>query len=216
MMPVLTKLGCSNPSMLSFQSAAPISSGLHLALGALCLCPLSLGLGSSSLLIMDRDTLPPAASTDRTRTCTLSPTETWELTSSARPTVKAEMCTRPSISPSTPSASWDASKRTKAPKSRVETTLPSTNCSSLNPFSAREARAAIWAWRSPPDLWGRSLRRPPPEARSAAWASASSERMVTAICPLSTSTETMRTSTRSPALTTSSTLETKSSERRET
>mmetsp|Transcript_4937 Transcript_4937/g.7049 ORF Transcript_4937/g.7049 Transcript_4937/m.7049 type:complete len:234 (+) Transcript_4937:151-852(+) len=206
-------------SIDSFQSFAPISSSVNMAL------PRPLGLrgalsanafSSSSLEIIESDTLPPSESTLLTLICTESPVVTISSTEVARPTLSAEMCTKPSSSPWKPSPSWLVSNLTKAPKSKVLTTVPSSILVSSKPFSSSAAIVARCAALSPPDLLGRSLLLPPPPPPCAAAVSASSERIDTATWFFSRSTDTTRTVTVSPALTISSTLDTKSSERRDT
>lgn len=96
---------------------------------------LSISAASSSTEIMDRDTFRP--SMDLTRILTLSPVLTTEVTESARPVVKAEMWTNPSISPATSEFNSEASNRTKAPKSTVEATVPSTNWAESNPADSK-------------------------------------------------------------------------------
>merc|ERR1711862_16433 len=119
----------STRSICSFQSLGPISLSLQglLRPPSLFCRPEDF---SSSLLIILNETFPFCASTFFTRIFTFSPTETIDATLSTRLGVNADIWTNPSISPEKLSPNCDESNLTKAPKSNIDTTSPSTNVSS--------------------------------------------------------------------------------------
>mmetsp|Transcript_15355 Transcript_15355/g.17272 ORF Transcript_15355/g.17272 Transcript_15355/m.17272 type:complete len:245 (-) Transcript_15355:259-993(-) len=147
------------------------------------------------------------------RTWTLSFGLTTSDTEFTRSAFNAEICTRPSNSPSHSAFSLLASTFTNAPKSVVLTTIPSTMTAVSHFFSIRAPKTALSSLRPP------CLRPPPPRdflAASLAAAASSSVIRLKPICPFSESILTIRTSTFCPALMTSLTSLTNSIESWET